>query len=150
MSVVPLYSLMWPSEILQWAWRCLDTSQVQSGRNTASFTQSCTKIINLFSPDCSASAAILALIFASLGNYTVLHCKFTHSIWLQGNCRHLPFQHTSKCHSTEAISTLLIVSGAFTGNYKIGHQCFLYFIVFVFRNLHFNELKFCDTLQDIT
>jgi len=46
----------------------LDTSQIQSGRNTASFMQPCIKTINLSSPDCSSYAALLALVSASPGN----------------------------------------------------------------------------------
>lgn len=61
---------MWPYTVLEGTvgLKCLDTSQIQSRRNTASFMQPCTKIINLSSPDCSGYAAILALISASLGN----------------------------------------------------------------------------------
>lgn len=45
----------------------------------------------------------------------------------------------------QKLPTLLIESEAYTANYKIRHQCFTYFIVFVFRNSHFNELNFCGT-----
>lgn len=81
----PLYSLMWPYKVLEGTvgLKCLDTSQIQSGRNIASFMQSCTKIINLSSPDCSGYAAILALISASLGDSALCSTvwpKFTLSV----------------------------------------------------------------------
>lgn len=148
MSVGPLHSLMWLYKILEGtvSLKCLDTSQIQSGRNIASFTQLCAKIINLSSPDCSGYAAILALTSASLGNsalYSTLWSKFTLSVWLQGNCRYLHFQYTSK---TNIMCIQHIVSWAFPEKDKIKQQYFSDLTVLIFRNLHFNELNFCGTL----